>query len=201
MEIRKVENFMISKKFFPNKTLILTVGIPGSGKSSWIEKNNYTNIPVVSRDVIRFQMLGNSKDDYFSKEDAVWKEYVHQIQCYLNNNSSVIADATHITKASRKKILDALNLDDKTDINIIYFDVPLDVCLERNAKRTGLARVPDEAIKGMYNKLTAPSFNEKYLYNWIHTINENGDVIKAEHYRFLGKNKVIDTITFNKEQE
>ena len=191
------ENLMTLKKF-SNKTLILTVGIPASGKDTYIVKNNYTNIPVVSRDVIRFQMLASNKGDYFSKEKEVWKEYVYQIQCYLNNNSSVIADATHINEASRNKLLNALNLDG-TDINIIYFDVPMATCLERNVKRTGLARVPDEAIQRMAHQLTKPTFNEKYCYTWIHTINENGEVIKGERCHLLGKNKVIDTINFDKE--
>lgn len=185
-------------KKFSNKTLILTVGIPASGKDTYIEKNNYTNIPVVSRDVIRFQMLASNKGDYFSKEKEVWKEYVYQIQCYLNNNSSVIADATHINEASRNKLLNALNLDG-TDINIIYFDVPMATCLERNVKRTGLARVPDEAIQQMAHQLTKPTFNEKYCYTWIYTIDKNGEVIKGERCHLFDKNKVIDTINFDKE--
>lgn len=187
-------------KKFSNKTLILTVGIPASGKDTYIEKNNYTNIPVVSRDVIRFQMLGNSKDDYFSHEKEVWKEYVHQIQSHLDKGESVIADATHINEASRNKLLNALNLEG-IDIDIIYFDVPMATCLERNTKRTGLARVPDEAIQRMAHQLTEPTFNEKYLYTWIYTVDENGDVIKNEHCYFLGKNKIINTITFNNKQE
>lgn len=183
-----------------NKTLFLTVGIPASGKDTYIEKNNYTNIPVVSRDVIRFQMLGGSKGDYFSKEKEVWKEYVHQIQSHLDKGKSVIADATHINEASRNKLLNALNLNG-TDINIIYFDVPMVICLERNAKRTGLARVPDEAIQRMAYHLTAPTHKEKYCYTCIYTINENGETVKAEYCRFLGKQKIIDTITFKEEQE
>ena len=65
----------------------------------------------VSRDAIRFSMI-NDNDEYFQKEKNVWKEYIHQIQEEINANNTVIADATHLNKKSRQKLLNTLNLKD-----------------------------------------------------------------------------------------
>ncbi len=42
----------------------------------------------------------------------------------------------------------------------MYFDVPLELCLERNGKRE--RTVPDEAMRRMAGKLKAPSFDEGF---------------------------------------
>ena len=91
------------------KTLWLMCGIPGSGKSTWIrehEKYFEPSYKVISRDEIRFSMLGEN-DDYFSKEKEVWDEYVKQAKDSLSKNDDTILDATHLNEASRTKILRA----------------------------------------------------------------------------------------------
>ena len=90
----------------------------------------------------------------------------------------VIANATHLNERSRNKLLNSLGEDFLKDklINCIYMDVPLNVALERNAKREGLSLVPEDAIKRMYKSAYRPNYGERYEYNKIYIVNEKGGI-------------------------
>ena len=170
IEIKGIK-FMKDVQFFA-----LTIGVPGSGKSTYLKK---TNLEIVSRDVIRFAILDKyHTDDYFSHEDEVWTEFVNTIVEAINDGKSVVADATHLSKGSRRKLLNAVmpRLKNKEERRLVvlglYFDVPLDVCLERNAQRTGRAFVPEDQIRNMYASLTRPDETEGIDYELV--INEKG---------------------------
>ncbi len=157
-----------------SKTLWLIAGVPGSGKSTFLANRfNEPNMKIISRDAIRFKLLGD-EDTYFKNEDTVWNMYVDAIKDSLQENKHTIIDATHLNERSRNKILNRLNLDG-VDINVIYFKVPLNVCIDRNSQRTGRAFVPTDAITKMYASYRYPNFNEKYHYNRIIEVDENGN--------------------------
>lgn len=141
--------------------LFIMCGAPGSGKSYFVEHNLTLDGIVVSRDKVRFSMISD-KDEYFSKEKAVFKEFVRQIQEGLDNGKVVYADATHLNGVSRLKLLNSLNLKN-TDVIPIFFKTSLETCLARNAKREGRARVPEDALRNMYNSMTNPSNDEKAI--------------------------------------
>lgn len=159
------------------KNLYLTAGVSGSGKSTVLRKIISKNPEgvIVSRDFIRFALLGEN-DKYFDKEKEVFKEYVHRIQNALDSGKDVYADATHLNLISRRKLLSNLKLDD-VKIHLLYFKVPLEICLERNQNRSGLAYVPEEVIKRQFKNLTFPDFNEidTLHYYSISTITEKGE--------------------------
>ena len=165
------------------KTVWLLCGIPGSGKSAWIEQNKLPNSVVVSRDEIRFSII-TDKDDYFGHEDEVWRQYVKKAQmAILNHNvENVYLDATHINEASRNKILNLLVLPNLPyfEIKVIYFDVCFAVCCERNAQRTGLANVPIKAIRRMFNNFVIPTFKEKHWYTEIWRVDAHGNIEKEK---------------------
>ena len=165
------------------KTVWLLCGIPGSGKSTWIEQNKLPNSVVVSRDEIRFSII-TDKNDYFGHEDEVWRQYVKKAQMAILNHDveNIYLDATHINEASRNKILNLLVLPNLPyfEIKVIYFDVCFAVCCERNAQRTGLANVPIKAIRRMFNNFVIPTFNEKYKYNEIWRIDAHGNIEKEK---------------------
>lgn len=165
----------------------MTIGVPGSGKSTFLKK---TNLEIVSRDAIRFAILDKyHTDDYFSHEDEVWTEFVNTIVEALNDGKSVVADATHLSKGSRRKLLNAViprlkNKEERCFIVLgLYFEVPLEVCLERNAQRIGRAFVPEDQIRNIYANLTRPDSTEGIDYELI--INEKG---VPELFRVLKEN-------------
>ena len=44
----------------------------------------------------------------------------------------------------------------------IVMDTPLDVCLQRNAQRSGRALVPEDVIRNMYQNMTMPNYDEGF---------------------------------------
>ena len=152
-----------------DKILILMCGTPGGGKTTWANgiRKDTNEYPIyhISRDVVRFSMLENN-DEYFSKEDVVFAEWIRQIQVHLDSPEScyIIADATHLNEHSRNKTLDALMLPDNVKILPVVVNPDLKTCLERNEQRTGRSRVPRSALKRMYFSFEAPTEQEKYKY-------------------------------------
>lgn len=153
------------------KKVWITCGPPGSGKSTFLAK--HAQGPIISRDNIRFAFLEEGSD-YFSMEDIVWTEFIKQIQFYINNihYTNIYIDATHLNRKSRNKLLTALDLSNVTEINALCFNTSLDTCLKRNAQRSGLAKVPETAIKNMYKSYQYPNNQENF--NKIIIIDEEG---------------------------
>lgn len=147
--------------------LFIMCGAPGSGKSYFVEHNLALDGIVVSRDKVRFSMISDG-DEYFSKEKAVFKEFVRQIQEGLDNGKVVYADATHLNGVSRLKLLNSLNLE-YTDVIPIFFKVSLETCLARNAKREGRAKVPESALMNMYHSMTDPANDAAALGHTIYS--------------------------------
>lgn len=111
---------------------------------------------IISRDAIRFSMLKDGQD-YFANENAVFKEFIRQINEAMELGiDEVFVDATHVSEASRKKVLNKLLPDPRTNLRFIEIECPVDVALDRNAKREGLARVPNSAIINMEKSRTDP---------------------------------------------
>lgn len=152
------------------KNLYVLVGTPGSGKSTWVQKQN--NGTVISRDVIRFALLGKD-DEYFASENQVFSLYIEAIQRALDNGENVFADATHLNEASRNKLLRNLNLNN-VQLVAVNFNVPLNVCFERNNQRSGRAKVPESAVRRMFYSKSDPMTDTKIKFNKVIDIDENG---------------------------
>ena len=145
--------------------LYVLCGIPASGKTTWATNfikghRDEQEIHYVSRDSIRFKLV-DSQEEYFSHEDEVFRLFSSIIAEGLRANFDVIADATHLSKKSRAKLIRAIDII-FSDYNIIYvyFDISLDVCLKRNILRQGREQVPEEAICSMYNNMQVPQKEE-----------------------------------------
>lgn len=131
-----------------------------------------------SRDNIRFSLV-KEDENYFAREDEVFDTFCEDIQRCLDSAAYdvVYADATHLTSKARVKTLDRLNLEN-VDIIPIYFDIPLEETLRRNAERTGRRFVPETVIKNMYQSYKFPMFKEnKYEYFAVRRIDKDGHEI------------------------
>ena len=149
------------------KKVWLLAGIPGSGKSTWARKMVVERGGVhCSRDEIRFSLLKDG-EDYFSHEDEVFRIWTDKVrQAIMSPDAGdVFIDATHLTEKSRAKVIDSLPTTNYILITV-FFDTPLETCLERNEQRTGRAYVPPQVIRNMYasfEKDTQYGFDKVYV--------------------------------------
>ena len=143
-------------------TLYILCGVPGCGKSFYAENFRHDGL-TISRDQIRFGLL-NDEEDYFSKEDQVFNRFITMIHGNLKRGIPVMADATHLNKRSRAKLINKLHLQNVEKIIILYFKVPYELLEQRNAARGGKQPIPFIALENMYNSMDVPSVEENPLF-------------------------------------
>lgn len=142
--------------------LNIMMGAPGSGKSTFVKNHYSTNTVAVSRDAVRFSMVAE-KEEYFSKEKDVFREFIRQIDDALEKDLEVFADATHLNRASRLKLMNAVNFSNVTQVNVVYIKTSLEDCLRQNENRIGTrSYVPDSAIRRMYYSIEKPELEEGF---------------------------------------
>ena len=134
-------------------------GVPASGKSSYIKEHANPEDLVVSRDEIRFSMIAPGIP-YFSKEKEVFNEFCNRINNGIGKYKVIWADATHLNNSSRWKLLYNINRFDFEEIDFVAIETPLEVCLERNAPREEMKRVPEDSIRSMSASYRRPSVND-----------------------------------------
>ena len=105
--------------------VILTVGLPRSGKSTWSKKQG---LPIVNRDAIRLAHHG--KEFLPECEDFITVLETNMVKSLLGaGNEKIIIDATHISMRRRNRWKNILGKDVKVFYK--YFGTSVDVCKER----------------------------------------------------------------------
>ena len=142
--------------------LILVCGLPGSGKSTYLSQFKHNmNCRVVSRDEIRFSLLGE-EEAYFSHETDVCNIMWTQINEALAANKNTYVDQTSLNPESRSFLLKHITSHYEL-CNIIWFNIPTNICLERNENRVGTKTyVPRGVIRRMSQQMVPPSYNEGF---------------------------------------
>lgn len=147
--------------------LLLLIGLPGSGKSTWATKTLDT-VPggrLISTDHIRADLFGNEAVQ--GPWLLVWREVQRRFQQAVIQISQaqlqyVIYDATNTARRQRRRVLDLARAVGFAPPIGIWFDPPLAVCLARNAQRD--RNVPEEIIFKMQRQLQGapPHVNEGF---------------------------------------
>lgn len=145
--------------------LVMFVGVPASGKSTlskyYTEKGYY----VLSSDEIRFSMMGellkypDKQQELNQLNRRVFENIDNDTKRFLENGESVVVDATNLSRTRRKKFLKKLQ-GVSCYKRCIVFITPIDVCISRNMKRQGIARVPDNAMERMFRQFECPYYWE-----------------------------------------
>ena len=156
--------------------LYVSCGVPGSGKSTFLNEFKGEDEIVISRDNIRYSLL-KPGEDYYSHERESYQIFLQLIKKNIQAGKNVYADATHLNASSRFALLKNLNNRGchPCEINAIYFKIPLKVCFERNEMRKNTPTyVPEDQLRQMYGQFSPPHAYEGF--NNIWEVNEEGDV-------------------------
>lgn len=142
--------------------LVVACGIPGIGKSTYIEQTIHplSKVVHVSRDKIRFDLLKEG-DDYFKYEEIVWKKFIAYINQALLDGYTVWADATHINARARNKLLREIKAP-RIETIAVDFGNDIKLALERNKQREGRAHVPPKVIVDMGRHYEPPQEEEGF---------------------------------------
>jgi predicted kinase len=136
-------------------TVVLAIGLPGSGKSSWFKRHNITPL---SSDMLRALLFDDPTEQRF--QDLIFSNLRSMLKARLIAKRPLnYVDATNLTPHERQSWI-KLGHDYGYEVQAVFFDVPLEVCLERNHKRERV--VADDVMRRMSAKLKAPTFEEGF---------------------------------------
>jgi predicted kinase len=135
--------------------VVLAIGLPGSGKSSWFKRHNLNPL---SSDLIRALLFDDPTEQRF--QDLVFSNLRSMLRARLVARRPLnYVDATNLTPHDRASWI-KLAKDFGYEVQAVYFDVPLEICLERNSRRHRV--VEEDVMRKMSAKLKPPTFEEGF---------------------------------------
>jgi predicted kinase len=115
----------------PDGALVLLLGASGSGKSSFALRH-FDADAVISSDRLRGKLAGDEADQ--ESTDAAFRRLDHWLDARLAAGFLAVVDATNVEWMRRTELLRRARHYGRPAVAIV-FDMPLDLCLARNAAR------------------------------------------------------------------
>jgi predicted kinase len=135
--------------------VVLTIGLPGSGKTTWFKRRGVTPL---SSDLLRSLLF----DDITEQR---WQGLVFSTLRSLLRARLIAkmpwnyVDATNLSPHERRQWI-KMAKSFGYDVQAVFFDVPLEICMERNRRRE--RTVGDDVMKKMAERLRPPDFKEGF---------------------------------------
>lgn len=146
----------------PEQRVVVLVGLPGSGKSTWVAEQGGI---AISSDELRRWLRDDATDQ--SIHGLVFRLMRDFVRMRITLGAPVTyVDATNLTRKHRRpfiKIAEHMGC----VCEAVFFDLPVEECIRRNETRA--RQVPPDAIRAMAERLQAPSETEGFARTTILT--------------------------------
>jgi predicted kinase len=139
----------------PRGFVVLTIGLPGSGKTTWFKRRGVTPL---SSDLLRTILFDDITEQRY--QGLVFSTLRSLLRARLIAKMPWnYVDATNLSPHERRQWI-KMAKSFGYDVQAVFFDVPLEVCMERNRRRERV--VSDEAMQKMAERLRPPNFKEGF---------------------------------------
>ena len=139
----------------PKGYVILAIGLPGSGKTTWFRRRGVTPL---SSDLLRNILFDDVEEQRY--QGLVFSTLRSLLRARLIARMPWnYVDATNLSIHERRQWI-KMAKSFGYEVQAVFFDVPLEVCLERNRSRDRM--VSEEVMRKMAEKLKPPVFEEGF---------------------------------------
>jgi len=139
----------------PKGFVVLAIGLPGSGKTTWFGRRGITPL---SSDLLRNILFDDVEEQRY--QGLVFSTLRSLLRARLIARMPAnYVDATNLSIHERRQWI-KMAKSFGYEVQAVFFDVPLDVCLQRNRQRD--RSVSEEIMRKMAEKLKPPVFEEGF---------------------------------------
>lgn len=151
-------------------TVYVLVGVPGSGKSTWIQNQEWANVKecaIVSTDMwveLEAERVGKTYSEIFDEYmPKALKLMANHVELARDKGMDIIWDQTSTTFASRRRKFNMLPK--YTHIAVIFKTPEPEELARRLASRPGKT-IPDHVMRQMIEGFVIPSIDEGFTEIW-----------------------------------